>query len=119
MRRLLVALHPRPWRAEYGEELRDLLSTDALSVEVVVDVLRNVARQHLRARPLAVRVALALLLSAVVEVYAVRAGLTRNILWPPSSPARGLALAALLACWVPVARLVAEAVRRRLAPSSA
>ena len=90
----------------------------ALPVAVFVDVLRNAARQHLRARPLAVRVAVALLLSALVELAALRAGLTRNILWPPSSPARALPLVALLACLVPVVRLVAEAARRRLAAPS-
>jgi hypothetical protein len=118
MIRLLLALHPRSWRDEYGDELGDLLSDGPLSVAVVVDVLRNAGRQHARARPLAVRVAVALLLSAVIEVWAVRTGMTANILWPPSSLQRSLALAALISCWLPVARLAVEATRRRRTSAS-
>jgi hypothetical protein len=115
MIRLLVALHPRSWRADYGEELRDLLGAAPLTVTVVMDVLRNAGRQHVRAHPLAARVAPALALSVVVEMLAVHAHVTANILWPPATPVRTLTLAALLLPWVPVARRIGEVARRRRA----
>lgn len=118
MIRLLLALHPRSWRAEYGEELRDLLAADPLTVAVILDVLHNAARQQGRARPIAVRLVAALALSVVLEIVAVHAYVTANILWPPSSPLRALALGALLSCWVPLARRIVEVARRRRAPAS-
>ena len=56
----------------------------------------------------------ALASSIIVEVLAVRADLTDNVLWPPSTPARALALALLLLPWLPVADHLAQAVRRRV-----
>ncbi len=115
--RLLVTLHPRSWRAEYGEELADLLGCDRVTAAVVLDVLRNAARQHARAHARTLRLVTAALCSVVVEVLAVRHGLTDNVLWLPSSLPRTLALAALLLCWLPVVTDVVG-VRRHLPSTS-
>jgi hypothetical protein len=80
MIRLLLALHPRSWRARYGDELRALLETTPRTPGVVVDVLRNAGRQHARVHRGRVQVLAAVALSALVEVAAVHAGLTVNIL---------------------------------------
>jgi hypothetical protein len=116
--RLLLALHPRSWRAEYGEELRDLLRTGPLTAAVIVDVLRNAGRQHVRAHPLTAWIVGASSLSVVVEIVAVHAHVTANIVWPPSTPVRTLTLGVLVACWVPVARRLGQVAQRRLAPAS-
>jgi hypothetical protein len=79
----------------------------------VLDVARNAVRQHARAHAVALRLVAAVLLSTLVEVVAVRAGLTQNILWLPASPLRAVALAALLLPWVPVAADLRRAARRR------
>lgn len=113
MIRWLLALHPRTWRAEYGEELRDLLAIGPLTFGVIVDVLLNAARQHVRVHPLAARLAWGLVASAVVELLAVHLHVTVNILWPPFSPVRAVALGVLLACWLPLARWTRDAVHRR------
>jgi peptidoglycan/LPS O-acetylase OafA/YrhL len=110
---LLLALHPRSWRVDYGDEFRDVLADTPLTVAVIVDVLRNAGRQHIRAHPLSTRLAAALALSVVVEMVAVHTHVTANILWPPTTPLRSLVLGALLACWVPVMRRVGEAARNR------
>jgi hypothetical protein len=60
----------------------------------------------------ALRFAAALAVSVVVEVVAVRAKVTDNILWPPSTPRRATTLAALLVPWLPVARDLHDAARR-------
>jgi hypothetical protein len=112
---LLLALHPRAWRARYGEELRDLLAQEPLTARVVLDVLLNAARQQVAVHALAARVAVALAISVVVEVLAVRAHVTANILWPPGGPVRTCVLAAPLLPWVPVARRCVAALRSRRA----
>jgi hypothetical protein len=58
-----------------------------------------------------VRVAAAGALSVLVEVVAVHASITANILWPPSTPMRTAALGALVACSVPVLRRVGQSGR--------
>jgi hypothetical protein len=97
MRRLLLAMHPRRWRARYGEEFAALLDDTPLTVAVVVDVLCHATGLRLRAHPQLVRVAAAVLTTAAFEIIAVRAGLTDNILWVPSTPLRALGLVAVLA----------------------
>ena len=113
MTRLLLALHPRAWRRRYGEEFRALLEDQPLTAAVVLDVLLNAVRQHAAAHQAALGVLVALVLSVVVEVLAIRAHLTDNILWPPTTGPRALALAVLVLPWLPVADRLAQTVRRR------
>ena len=110
---LLLALHPRSWRARYGEELRALLETAPLTPTVVGDVLRNAARQHARVHRGPLQLLAAVVLSALVEVAAVHSGVTVNILWAPTSPVRAVALVAVLLPWLPATRTLGAAVRRR------
>ncbi|WP_322759116.1 hypothetical protein [Frankia sp. Cr2] len=111
MRRLLLAMHPRRWRARYGEEFAALLDDTGLSVAVILDVLHHAIGLQLRARPLLVRVAAAVCTTAAIEIIAVRTGLTDNILWAPSTALRALALVAAL---TPGALLASPVVRRRV-----
>lgn len=104
---LLLALHPKRWRARYGTDFLALLEATPLTPSVVLDVLRNAAAMHARAHSTALLVASAVTLSALAQVVAVRADLTDNILWPPSTVLRALALAAVFLPWVPVAVAVA------------
>jgi hypothetical protein len=113
MIRFLLALHPRAWRARYGEEFTALLESSPVTPAVVLDVLRNAARQHAASHAAAMHAATALVTSVVVEVTAVHLHLTADILWLPKTPLRGLALAALLLPWVPVATDRRLAHRRR------
>jgi hypothetical protein len=69
--------------------------------------------QHQRAHRTVVRVTAALVTSVAVEVVALNAGITDNILWPPTTFRRGLMLVALLVPWVPVMQDVVERVGRR------
>ena len=110
---LLLALHPRSWRARYGEEFRSLLEAGPLTMAVVLDVLRNAARQHGRAHALALHFSMALAVSVVVEVVAVGAHLTDNILWPPSTALRAVALAVLVLAWLPVVATLNRSMRHR------
>jgi hypothetical protein len=82
-------------------------------VSVVVGVVRNGAQQHQRRHRTLVRVTAALVVSTAVEVVALNAGITDNVLWPPTTPVRGLLLLALLLPWVPVAQDAVERIRRR------
>ena len=107
---LLVALHPRAWRERYGDEFAALLEDTGVGPRVVVDVVGHALALQARAHLTAVLALLAVVVSVVVEVVAVRADLTDNILWAPSTPARAVALAALLAPWV---ALVARRFDRR------
>jgi hypothetical protein len=111
MRRLLLAMYPKRWRAQYGEEFAALLEDTPMTPAAVVDVLRHATGLHLRTRPKLVRVTGAALVTAAVEAMALHAGLTDNILWAPSTPARALALAVALA---PGALLAGPAARRRV-----
>ncbi len=110
MRRFLLALCPRRWRARYGDEFAALLQDTSLTLAVVVDVLRLVVGLRLRARPWLTRITGAVLATAAVEAVSVRAGLTDNILWTPATPLRALALAAVL---TPTALAAGSAARRR------
>lgn len=115
----LLALHPRSWRARYGAEFRAVLEASPLTWAVALDVLLNAARQHARAHALALRGIAALAVSVVVEVVAVRAHLTDNILWPPTTPLRTVALAAVLLPWQPVVAKLRWSIRRRRPPTPA
>jgi hypothetical protein len=56
-----------------------------------------------------VRTLLAVLVTVPVELVAVHTRVTDNILWPPTTPGRALALVPLVLAWLPVA---AKGVRR-------
>jgi hypothetical protein len=109
MRRLLLALYPRRWRARYGDEFAALLEETPLTVAAVVDVLRHAVVLRLQARPRVAQIAGSVLVTAAVETLASRAGLTDNILWAPTTPLRALALAAVLTPSALVARLRGQA----------
>jgi hypothetical protein len=115
MIRLLLALHPRAWRARYGAEFRELLEATPLTARTVLDVVRNALRQHVRLHRQVCQVLAALVVSSLVEVAAVHAHETANILWAPTDPVRTLLLAAVLLPWVPVATSAVRTVRRRRA----
>lgn len=117
MIRLLLALHPGKWRARYGEEYRWLLESSPLTTAAILDVLRNAARLHAGAHPMLLRVLAAAVLSCAGEVLAVQAGLTSNILWPPTTIWRALALAAVITPWTPA--VITGAQLRRAWRSSA
>lgn len=111
---LLLALHPKAWRERYGEEFRELLETQPLSAFVVLNVLGNAARQHARIHHVALRLILAIAVSAVVERFAVTRGFSDNILWSPDSWARALLLVVLVLPWVPLTVDAYAAAERRL-----
>lgn len=98
----LIGLYPRAWRARYGDEFAALLEEGSLGPFVVLDVLRHAARLQVGVHRGLVLFASALALSASAEVAAVRMDLTNNILWPPTTPLRTLALAGAVPPWVPV-----------------
>jgi hypothetical protein len=107
MTRLLVALYPRKWRATFGEEFAALLEDTRLTPRAVLDVA--VSAGKLRAsghRRLAIVLA-SLLWSGCMVYLSVRAHLTANILWAPTTPARALALAATLGPWLGFAWVIA------------
>jgi hypothetical protein len=110
MRRFLLALCPRQWRARYGDEFAALLQDTPLTLAAIIDVLRLAVGLNLRARPWLAQIAGAVLATAAVEAAAVRAKLTDNILWAPSTPLRALALVAVL---TPTALMVGSATMRR------
>lgn len=113
MIRLLLALHPKPWRRRYGEELTALLEDQTLTLAAVLDVLGNAVRQHAHARRGLLQVACAIVLSAGVEWVAVTGGFTDNILWLPDTGPRAALLAAVLLPWVPAAVAGHDSARRR------
>jgi len=107
MIRLLVALYPRKWRAAFGEEFAALLEDTRLTPRAVADVVISAGK--LRAaghRRLALALA-SLLWSGCTEYLSVRARLTANILWAPTTPARALALAATIGPWLGFAGITA------------
>jgi hypothetical protein len=107
MTRLLVALYPRKWRATFGEEFAALLEDTRLTPVAVFDVVASAGKLHAAShrRPALV---LALLLWSGCMVYlSVRARLTANVLWAPSTPARALALAATIGPWLGFAGVIA------------
>jgi hypothetical protein len=91
---LLVALYPRRWREEFGEEFAALLEETRLTPRAVVDVVVQAARLHAESHRRLTAVLASLLWSGCLEYLSVRARLTANILWAPATPARALTLAA-------------------------
>jgi hypothetical protein len=98
--RLLVALHPRSWRDQYGEEFTALLEDSRLTRRAVANVVAHAARLQARAHLGALLVVVALVFSGVCEAVALRTGLTANILWAPTNPVRATALLLTLAPWL-------------------
>jgi hypothetical protein len=114
MIRLLVALYPRKWRAAYGDEFAALLEDARLTPGAVFDVVVNAGKLHAtRHRRLGLVMA-ALLWSACMEYLSVRARLTVNVLWAPTTPVRALALAATVGPWLGFTGII---VARRLGRS--
>lgn len=113
---LLVALYPRRWRGEYGDEFRALLEAEPLELVAVVDVVLHAARARASAHARVLRLLLAVGSSVVVEIVAVRLGVTENILWPPTSAARIGFLLLLVLPWLgPLGDLRTAIVARRRA----
>jgi hypothetical protein len=113
IRSVLVAMHPRAWRSRYGEEYRALLEDTTLTPAAVADILKNCIALQARAHPSALLIFGAVLASVAGEFAALRAGLTVNILWAPTNPARALALLGTVGPWLIVT--VSIAVRHRAA----
>jgi hypothetical protein len=63
----------------------------------------------LLSRRLIVRALLAVLVSVPIELFAVHTHITDNILWPPTTPGRALALIPLVLAWLPA---ITEGVRQ-------
>jgi hypothetical protein len=103
---LLVGLHPKRWRAEYGDEYRALLEQTPLTARIVADVLGAAVRLQLAARRVVLCSVAALLLSSIGEVIAVHGGYSDNILWIPSSAVKLMLLAAVILPWVAVIAVV-------------
>jgi hypothetical protein len=97
--RLLVALHPKCWREEYGEEFAALLDESRLSPSAVLDVVTHAAKLQIGAHSGPLLVIAAVIVSVCSEAVALRAGLTANILWAPTNPDRALALFAVVSPW--------------------
>ena len=101
---LLVALYPRKWRAVFGEEFAALLEDTRLTPRAVFDVVVHAGKLHAEShRRLTVVLGSLLLWSGCAEYLSVRARLTANILWAPTTPARALALAATVGPWLALA----------------
>jgi hypothetical protein len=100
---LLVALYPRKWREEFGEEFAALLEEARLTPRAVVDVVVQAAKLHAESHRRLTAVLASLLWSGCLEYLSVRARLTANILWAPTTPARALALAAATGPWLALA----------------
>jgi hypothetical protein len=110
MIRLLVALYPRKWQAEFGDEFAALLEATRLTPRTVLDVIAMAGKLRVASRPRLALVIASLLWSGCMEYLSVRAGLTANIAWAPTTPARAIALAATIGPWL---ALAADAVPRR------
>jgi hypothetical protein len=100
VRKVLLALHPRAWRREYGDEFLAFLEDTPLHPIAVADVVGNAARLHAQVRQGALRIVAALAVSVVFEIVAVKTRLTANILWAPTSPARAIALVMTVSPWL-------------------
>lgn len=114
--RFLIALHPKSWRQRYGEEFKALLEDSRLTLRAVVNIVLHAGKLQMRAHLAGLLVVLAVLLSGCCEVVALRAGLTANILWAPTSPVRAAALLGTVGPWMV---LLALARGRRCAPRAA
>ena len=106
---LLVALYPKKWREEFAALLEDSRLTPGTVFDVVVQAGKLRAERHRRLT----LVLASLVWSGGMEYLSVRAGLTANILWAPTTPARALALAATTGPWLALAAFAAARRRHR------
>jgi hypothetical protein len=111
MIRALVALYPRKWRAEFGDEFAALLEDTRLTPRAVLDVTVQAGKLHVAARRRLALVIAAVLWSVCMEWLAVHEHLTANILWAPSDPARAIMLLATVGPW---SALAGAALARRV-----
>jgi hypothetical protein len=107
---LLVALYPRKWREEFGEEFAALLEDTRLTPRAVFDVVVHAGKLHAERHRRLTLILASLLWSGCLEYLSLRARLTANLLWAPASPGRALALAATVGPWLALAGI---AVARR------
>jgi hypothetical protein len=107
MIRLLVALYPRKWRATFGEEFAALLEDTRLTPRAVFDVVAGAGKLHAAGHRRLALVLVSLLWSGCMVYLSVRARLTANVLWAPTTPARALALAATMGPWMGLAWVTA------------
>lgn len=110
---LLIALHPKQWRNEYGDEYRALLEGSPLTVAIVFDVVRNAFRLHVAARPTLTPILTAIAVCSIGETIAGKGQLSDNILWIPSSPVKALLLAAVVMPWILAFTTIRRARRER------
>jgi len=110
---LLVALYPRKWREEFGEEFAALLEDSRLTHGTVFDVVVQAGKLRAERHRRLTLVLASLVWSGGMEYLSVRAGLTANILWAPTTPARALALAATTGPWLALAAFAAARRRHR------
>jgi hypothetical protein len=100
MIRFLVALYPRKWREEFGEEFAVLLEDTRRTPRAVLDVIVTAGKLHAGGHRRLVLAVAAALWSGCMEYVSVHARLTANIAWAPTNPARAIALAATIAPWL-------------------
>jgi hypothetical protein len=112
MTRPLVALYPKKWRASFGDEFAALLEDTHLTPGVVFDVVVNAGKLHAASHRRLALVMPSLLWSACMVYLSVRARLTANVLWAPTTPARALALAATLGPWLGFAEVIVARLGR-------
>jgi hypothetical protein len=93
----LVRLYPRSWRRRYGAGLEALLDEMRPSPAVVLDVVRGAAGAHVQQRRSAAIWLAAAMATVMAEALSLRAGVTVNVLWAPTDPARALFLVLTLA----------------------
>ncbi len=106
MSRLLVALYPKKWRATFGEEFAALLEDTRLTPRAVLDVAVGAGKLRVSSHRRLTLVLGSLLWSGFMVYLSMRVGLTANILWAPTTPARALALAATLGPWLGFAGVI-------------
>jgi hypothetical protein len=111
--RFLVALHPRDWRERYGREFAALLEDTRLTPAAVGNIACYVAGLRIRAHRGGLLLVAAVVVSAGCDAVASLTGLSANILWPPTTPLRALALLGTLGPWG--ALLIRARARRRAA----
>ncbi|HKS50049.1 MAG TPA: hypothetical protein VJT49_34065 [Amycolatopsis sp.] len=100
MIRVLVALHPKDWRARYGEEFGALLEDSRLTPLAVANVVIHAGRLRTRAHMTGILAAAAFLASVACNQAALRGGLADNILWAPTDLPRALLLLGTVGPWL-------------------
>jgi hypothetical protein len=110
--RALTRLYPRSWRREHGDEFANLLLDTSCRPAALLDVVTCAAREHLRRFSLELHTVVALGMFALMDVYAVRTGVTANVVWAPTTLWRAAVLVAALAPLVSMpARMALDRVR--------